>query len=341
MKLQLLKRFLLHFLFWLIIAGINIGFTFFFMPLKMVILSTLFVLFFQATVFYINSQLLFPRYFSLSNNTRFFVVSTALIVFVTLCQTLAEYQHFSRLFMPQHPFNIQQVIMIYMRSFFWLLFIDIVSTLFKMQGRIRKQAEQTQQIIAEKLNTELKLLKAQINPHFIFNALNNIYSLTYMKSPKAPASVLKLSQMLRYVIEECAHEKVTLKSEIEYIESYIAFQQMKSPMEQNIQFDYSQAEQEILIAPMLFIPFIENSFKYSKIEEYADAFIKIKLTTRQDELCFTMTNSIPAAGRHIPGAGTGIENVKKRLEIIFPLKHVLDIREEANKFNVNLTLLLK
>ncbi len=299
------------------------------------------MLFFQVLVFYINSLVLFPRFFSLSNNTRFFAVSTAFIILVTVCQTWVDYQYFSKLLMPQFPLNIQQLMMILMRYFFWLLFIDIVSTLFRMQGRIRQQAEQTQQIIAEKLNTELKLLKAQINPHFIFNALNNIYSLTYMKSPKAPASVLKLSQMLRYVIEECANEKVTLKSEIEYIESYIAFQQMKSPLEQNITFDYSHAEQEILIAPMLFIPFIENSCKYSKVEENPDAFIKINLSTGPDELLFSITNSIPVTGRHKPGAGTGIENVKKRLEIIFPQKYALDIREESNEFKVKLTLTLK
>jgi two-component system, LytTR family, sensor kinase len=333
----MLKRVYLQIIFWLIITGINVGIIYF-LPLKMVVLLTLFVLFFQALVFYINSYVLFPRYFSLTKTGRFVLITAVFIILVTLCQTLTDYFYFSRLFLGQFPFHAPQVMMIFMRSFFWLLFIDIISTVFMMQDRIRQQVEQTQQIKAEKLNTELKLLKAQINPHFIFNTLNNIYSLTYIKSEKAPESVLKLSQMLRYVIEECEHDQVTLKAEIEYIENYIAFQRMKSPEEQNISFDYSRAEQDVLITPMLFIPFIENGFKYSRIEALADAFIKIELATNQDEISFKMQNSIPLFGNIRPGAGTGIENVKKRLEIIFPQKHTLEIREETHEFYVHLTL---
>ncbi|MBN2007981.1 histidine kinase [candidate division KSB1 bacterium] len=335
------KRIYLQILFWLIIAGINIGFGIYFLPLKLVIFSTLFVLFFQAIVFYVNSYVLFPRYFSLAITVRFILVTTAFILIVTLCQTLADYFYVAKLIMKEMPFGKPHMTMIFMRSFFWLVFIDMISTVYMMQDRIRKQAEQTQQIIAEKLNTELKLLKAQINPHFIFNTLNNIYSLTYMKSEKAPESVLKLSQMLRYVIEECEQEKVSLKSEIKYIENYIAFQQMKSPGEQNIVFDYEQADCDAFIPPMLFIPFIENSFKYSKIEDFESAFIDIHLTTNQDDLHFAIRNSIPKAGLRKPGAGTGIDNVKKRLEIIFPGKYTLQIQPEKNEFNVQLTIQIK
>ena len=106
----------------------------------------------------------------------------------------------------------------------------MISTVYMMQDKIRQQIEHTQKIKAEKLDTELK---AQINPHFIFNALNNIYSLSYQKSNKAPESILQLSQMLRYVIEDCQNEHVSLSSEIEYIKNYIAFRKMISPKEQN------------------------------------------------------------------------------------------------------------
>ncbi|MBN1997949.1 sensor histidine kinase [candidate division KSB1 bacterium] len=334
------KRIYFQIIFWAIIAGINIGFTVYFLPLRTIILSTLFVLFFQMFVFYFNVGVLFPRYFSLKNTGRFVLITAAFIVFVTLCQTMADYYYFSKLILKGGPFGRPHMMMILMRSFFWLSFIDMISTVYMMQNRIREQSEQTQRLIAEKLNTELKLLKAQINPHFIFNTLNNIYSLSYMKSEKAPEGILKLSQMLRYVIEECEGEKVTLKSEIEYIENYIAFQKMKTPNEQNIFFEYFNTDSEILIPPMLFMPFIENSFKYSKIEEQPQSFIKIKLTTDHQKINFTIRNSVPKSGRPKPGAGTGIDNVKKRLNIIFPDKHTLSIHQENNEFIVDLRLLI-
>lgn len=341
---NMFKRIYLHILFWLIIIGINIGFTIYFFPLTIIIITALFVLIFQALVFYINTYVLFPRFFSLTNTWRFILITAAFILFVTLCQSLTDYYYLSKIIsklLRQGPFFKPHPMMIFTRNFFWLVFIDVISTVFMMQGRIRKQTEQTQQIKAEKLNTELKLLKAQINPHFIFNTLNNIYSLTYLKSDKAPESVLKLSQMLRYVIEDCEQEKVSLKSEIEYIESYIAFQQMKSPNEMNISFDYSQADTDVLIEPMLFIPFVENSFKYSKIEEYPQAFIKIELTTGPGKINFKISNSIPNLNHNKPGAGTGIDNVRKRLDIIFPQKHSLEIQNKDNRYAVNLSLTIK
>ena len=183
-------------------------------------------------------------------------------------------------------------------------------------------------------------MKAQINPHFIFNALNNIYSLTYTKSENAPDSILKLSQMLRYVLEECSYDRVSLNSEIEYIENFIGFQRMKSPNEQDIIFKNNSVDANKLIAPMLFIPFIENSFKYSKIEDTEGAFVYIRLDSDQQNVSFEIRNSIPDSVHIRPGAGMGIENVKQRLNIIYPGNHTLEIREENHEYCVNLGITL-
>jgi two-component system, LytTR family, sensor kinase len=335
------KRATLQLLFWLVMAGINMGFTVYFLPLNLSILATGYVLLFQAFVFYVNTMVLFPRYFSLSRTGRYLLVMTLFILFVALCQTLVDYCYFSKLFMKPFPRFKPNPIMIITRYGSQLVFIGAISTVFMMQDRIRQQTEQTQKIKAEKLATELKLLKAQINPHFIFNTLNNIYSLVYLKSDRAAESVLKLSQMLRYVIEECEREKVALKSEIEYIENYIAFRQIKSPGERKIAFDCSAADPEVLIAPMLFMPFIENGFKYSEIEETPEAFVSITLGTDSREIRFNIRNSIPSPRKHRPGAGTGIENVRKRLEILFPQRHTLRLLEGKNEFDVHLTLWLR
>ncbi|RPI02537.1 MAG: histidine kinase [Calditrichaeota bacterium] len=339
----MLKKVYPHIIFWLIIAGINIGSIIFFLPLKIVLQSTLFVLIFQVFVFYFNAKVLFPRFFSPTNNIRFILMTAAFILVVALCQSLIDHVYISRLILKELPLRRSHphVMMIFMRTLFWLLSVDMISTVFMLQDRIRRQVAHTQQIKAEKLITELKLLKAQINPHFIFNALNNIYSLAYIKSEKAPESILKLSQMLRYVIEECEEDQVTIASEIEYIENYIAFQKMKSPNEQNIRFDHSHAELDVRIAPMLFIPFIENAFKYSMIEELADAFINVELRANQKEIVFEIANSIPTASYRKPGPGTGIENVRKRLQILFPQKHLLQINADSKEFRVHLSCVRK
>ena len=338
----MLKKISFHIIFWTIIAGINFGFSIRIFPLNIASLSTLTVLSFQTMVFYLNTLILFPKYFSLSKTTRFFILSLLFVLVITICQTSVEVVYISKNLAGRlHPFNVRFISMIFMRIFFWLLFIDVLGTVFMMQERIREQTEKTQKITADKLNTELKLLKAQINPHFIFNALNNIYSLTYMKSEKAPDSVLKLSQMLRYVIEDCEQEKVSLASEIEYIQNYIAFQKMKSAEEQNIVFNYPENQEHILIAPMIFIPLIENSFKYSKVEELPDAFININLNLNQGELHFQICNSVPVSGKTPPGPGTGLNNVRQRLNIIYPQKHNLEIRDGQNDFSVQLTLVVQ
>ena len=334
------KQIYFHIIFWLIIAGINIGFTINFLPLDFVVILTVFVLLFQTFIFYVNSYIIFPRFFSPEKFSKFVFISFLFVLVVAVSQTLIDFFYLSPLVpMPAPANKLRMILMIFVRTFFWLGFIDIFSTVFMMIDRIRTQAKHTQDITEEKLKTELKLLKAQINPHFIFNALNNIYSLSYMKSEKAPESVLQLSQMLRYVIEDCEKEQVKLSSEIEYIENYITFQKMKSPEKQNIEFDYSNVNQSMQLAPMMFIPLIENSFKYSKIEELADAFIKIKLTTENDKIGFTISNSIPDSASNISGSGTGIKNVQQRLEIIYPEKHTFSIDEKENEYKVDLTLI--
>lgn len=327
--------------FWLFILLINFGFAFHVLPFNWAISAALVNILFQLLVFYSNYFVLFPRYFKMQDNFKFFVY-TALLIFLAAGMQMGVESLFFRnqIEFPRHP-KPPQFIFIYFRSFFWLVLVNLISTVFLLQKRIREQSEHTRQIKEEKLVTELELLKAQINPHFIFNALNNIYSLAYLKSEKAPESILELSQMLRYVIEDCRQEKVALGSEIEYIKNYIAFQKLKSQWEQQIEFDYGHADGRKMIAPMLFMPFIENSFKYSRIEEADAAFIKIELRTDGDELNFRIENTKPEKNPVKSGPGLGLKNVRKRLEIIYDDQYTLRIDDNVANFTVNLGIYLK
>jgi LytS/YehU family sensor histidine kinase len=224
------------------------------------------------------------------------------------------------------------------RSLFLFLMANFISITLYLSNTVRKQAIREKNLKEEKLGTELKLLKAQINPHFIFNALNNIYALTYTRSEKAPDSVLKLSEMLRYVFYDCSKDMVKLREEIEYIENFITFQQMKSEYEQNISLEYNEAHLNTVIAPMLFTPFIENAFKFSKIEGETGAFVTIIFKTDNGILKFSIVNSIPSSGKPKPGQGLGIPNVKQRLKVLYPKRHELNIEEKNHKFTVNLKI---
>ncbi len=229
-------------------------------------------------------------------------------------------------------------IFFYLRQIFVLGFVFLMDHAFNLIEQTNILKENQKILSEEKLKTELKLLKAQINPHFIFNALNNIYSLSYMQSEKAPESVLKLSEMLRYVFYDCSKDRVNVNSEIKYIRNFTAFQQMKSEEMQNIMLTIQLKNSLTEVAPMLFIPFIENAFKYSRIEEYKEAFVKINITQKEDTLIFYICNNIPTDNIPLSGSGMGIKNVQHRLDIIYPNKYQLDIKTKDNQYIVQLAL---
>lgn len=189
------------------------------------------------------------------------------------------------------------------------------------------------------LQNELKLLKLQINPHFLFNSLNNIYALAGLDSDKTQKSIINLSNMLRYVLYDCDQETVLLKKEIEYIENYLKLFALKSSKTYPISTEFNIANNSITIAPMLIIPFIENALKHSNINSLDGSFIDIKINADADEINFEVENSLPKTKiTKDEVGGIGLENVKKRLTILYPNKHQLTVSENENSFYVKLNL---
>ncbi|MBI9053729.1 MAG: histidine kinase [Bacteroidales bacterium] len=290
-------------------------------------------------VLLINEYWLFPKYF-IENRRRFIIINLIVIFILTglnffldttlTPRELSKFAHTAKMEMPIY-FPI-------LRSFGMVSMANFISITLLLATELKRKAENEKFLKEEKLGTEIKLLKAQINPHFIFNALNNIYSLTYTKSEMAPESILKLSEMLRYVFYDCSNDVVKLDAEIEYISNFIAFQQMKSEHEQSISFDNSKVRTDIDIAPMLFIPFIENAFKYSKVEEVDKAYVNINLSSEKNALILEIENSIPNIGKILSGNGLGIKNVRQRLDLLYPNKYSLDIYNSDDKFTVKLKI---
>lgn len=205
----------------------------------------------------------------------------------------------------------------------------------------RQRLEQEKEASAlknENLETELKFLKSQINPHFLFNALNNIYTLAYIQDKEAPEMILKLSDMLRYILYDCASQEVPIDKEINYLQNYIELQQLKTD-DLDIKVMIDEFPPQSQIAPMLFIPFIENSFKHSKIEDIQQGWIEMSLSQQEDQIHFRICNSKPQKDfTKDKVGGIGLQNVKRRLELLYPHKHQLLTKEDEKSFEVDLTL---
>lgn len=221
------------------------------------------------------------------------------------------------------------------------ILILFISTLFGVyfESRGRKQLEL--KLVNQNLISEMKFLKSQMNPHFLFNALNNIYSLSMLHSVKTPDMVLKLSAMLRYVLYESEDVKVKLGKEVDYIKNFIEFQRIKIEGIPNLHIDIDRADRMTMIEPMLLIPFIENSFKHSKIEDTDKGWISIVLTTNKKTIDFDIKNSIPnQKAATSKDGGIGIENVKRRLKYLYPNKHIIGIFREPKEYHVKLQIFL-
>ncbi|MBV9988743.1 MAG: sensor histidine kinase [Chitinophagaceae bacterium] len=190
----------------------------------------------------------------------------------------------------------------------------------------------------EKLNTELSFLKSQVNPHFFFNTLNNIYSLAVVRSEKTAPAVMKLSAIMRYILTETQRDKVPLNNEVDFIHNFIDLQQVRLTDKVQVHFLADENTSTLLVAPLLFIPFVENAFKYG-VSTKESSRIDITIKTEGNKILFTSVNYIvPSENNLMENTGIGINNVKRRLELMYPEKHKLITSEKDNYYTVQLEI---
>lgn len=322
--------------FWILLLALQMVMATNFLPSKVALVFAGMNTLLAMVMFYANSFWIFPQFFEKRRFTLYIIINVGLMILLAHFFFIVDnflVDNF-RMNMPEHelPRFFQ-----YFRVFTMLIFIFFTSLSFSLIRKVAENESMQKILSKEKSDTEIRLLKAQINPHFIFNSLNNIYSLTYSKSDEAPGAVLKLSEMLRYVYYDCNRDEVTLGAEIEYIRNYMAFQQMKSSHAQDIDLLAEGINESFRIAPMLFIPFVENAFKYSKIEDEQEAWVRMKLSTVDRELYFQIRNTHPKNGQKA-GSGMGVENVRNRLELTYPGAFHLDIKDEDGVFEVQMKI---
>lgn len=241
--------------------------------------------------------------------------------------------HIEELTFPQFVQDITLILLIRMMGT-WLELLFIYTFIYHLYIYYRRS------LAAEKARAgaELSILRSQIHPHFYFNTLHNLYGLAMERSPRTEEAILRLSDIMEYVIYDCRSDKVTLEKEIRFIESYIELEKLRHGDDLQMQIDMHIQHPGRLIAPLLLIPFVENAFKHGAEQQEKDARIHIHAALKENDLYFEVINTA-RQGRDTTG-GTGLDNVKKRLQYLYPGGHRLETGWSDGQFVVKLTVTL-
>jgi Histidine kinase len=198
--------------------------------------------------------------------------------------------------------------------------------------------ESKKQIMTEKNTIELAFLKSQINPHFLFNTLNNIYTLSTMNHANTAPSIMKLSHIMRYVTDEITEDLVPLASEIECISNYIDLQKLRLTAKTKVHFEVLGNVDYKEISPLILMAFVENAFKHA-VSNREESEISVRIVEENNTIKFSCQNTLFTQARKVERTGIGIQNTKKRLEYSYPDKHILTISEQNGIYDVQLILL--
>jgi hypothetical protein len=305
-----------------------------------------------AVVFYVGYLWLVPQFFLRDRKTAYFLILTGLILSTYF---ISSYINDTLLFDPVQDAKFQEVMKklsegqnearppMRVFGFFNHIMASVLISGFTLglgvMDKLKQNEKKQKELEKEKLHSELAFLKNQVSPHFFFNTLNNIYSLIGIDGPTAQESVLKLSKMMRYLLYESEHGETMMSHEIDFMNNYIDLMKLRLSPRVDLQISFPKDFPDFSIPPLLFIPFIENAFKHG-ISYREPSYIQIRMKIEKEQINFISENSI---GKSIPTedlrhSGIGLENVRKRLNLLFPYKHELKIEQEEAAFKVELII---
>jgi two-component system, LytTR family, sensor histidine kinase AlgZ len=344
--MQVLQRnrvFLLHLLFWCIYLTFNIYQASFFSQHRGYdwsrgLMFTGIQFAFTFTVAYLNYFIFLPRFLNHKKIWRyileFIIPFGILIAFRVFLQRYMMADSPRAEFFHSHMYVIQvAAITLFITAFVGMLRFAV--DWFELEARKRE-------VENEKLFAELNFLRAQINPHFLFNTLNNLYYLAYSKSDNTTEVISRLSQMMRYMIYESNHEKVLLSKEIEYMQNYISLEQLRLNNQVPIEFTLEGETENIWIAPLIFITFLENAFKHGVSTKNNGAWVNISIRMNGKQCTYRVENSKQAAATDSKEgkSGIGLQNVQRRLELSYPDQHQLKVEDTPDQYAVQLDITL-
>jgi hypothetical protein len=301
-----------------------------------------------ATTYFLN-YFLIPRYLFTKKYSRFtlfvfytFVISVWLELFISLGVFIFITNYQSE---KMNPSSFDGLLL--MVGLYFIIIIAVAIKLIRRSFQIQKKNTELDnrrfQMELKLKEAELKLLKAQVHPHFLFNTLNNLYGLTLEKSDDAPKLVLQLSEILDYILYRCDEKLVSLDEELANLKNYIEIEKIRYSGKLNLNANFPEETGNLKIAPLILLPFVENAFKHGVSHFPGVAFVNIKISIVETNLFSKIENSRnPMLKREESHSnGVGLKNVRKRLDLIYPEKHMLNIDKKEKTFSVNLTLQLE
>jgi two-component system, LytTR family, sensor kinase len=315
-------------------------------------------------IFYVNYLWLAPRFFFRNRKVFFFVLSFLIIAaatFISQATTLSKFdgkdnhkdfrmppgESHMPMMPPQHAMPIEMKRPKPSKN--WPMYNFMITGLLlsgfalglKFSDKLIQNEKERKESEKERLNSELAFLKNQINPHFFFNTLNNIYSLVQLNVDDGQKAILQLSKLMRYLLYETDQEQNPLNQEIGFMQNYIELMKLRLSEKVALSVILPEEFSDLSIPPLLFLPFIENAFKHG-ISYRKPSFINILMRVDEEKIHFECSNSIGSKGEELfkPGPGIGLENVKKRLGLLFPGRHSLWIQPKGESFEVILNIFM-
>lgn len=335
------RELIAHLIYWMFISGILCLFLFLggrtFTPHTMLIYFGYYAIF-NISIFYINYTLLIPQ---LLKKYWYYILSLiALIIVMAAAKTIVAVLY--RDVLLQHK-DVRTGLMEETDPSFFAIGSIFTSGFFIISGCLIKftidwfsNINIQRSLETEKKDMELQFLKSQLNPHFLFNSLNNIYSLAYQKSDKTADAILKLSDIMRYMIYESNDSWVALSKEIEYVQSYIELQKLRFKDGAAVEMTLNGEIDNQQIVPLILIAFVENAFKHGVANDHNDP-IKIDIIANQKILHFSITNKKSSGNKDEMG-GVGLNNVERRLQLLYPDRYKLNIVNSATHYTSELML---
>jgi two-component system LytT family sensor kinase len=357
-------RIILHILIWAVILGLPIYAARRFQMGRHFLMTYYTITAISALIFYINYLFLVPLLFFQKKRFRYYISILALIFIFYFISDFAGEKIFSIISKngisdqiirqpgegqrPLPPIQIRRPVFLiampnaqligYASSSLFMVFLSLGIRVLERQSGIEKRQEEMEKA---NLNAQLSLLKNQISPHFFFNTLNNIYSLIGRNNDDSKDAVIKLSKMMRYVLNESGEDNRLLSDEIEFMNNYIDLMKLRIGSKTKLIVNFPTVCKDLMIPHLLFISIIENAFKYG-VSVQEESFINISLECGETNILFKCLNGLPESKNEpiFASTGIGLENLKKRLGLIYPGRHGLEINRNNNIFEVTLNLQL-
>lgn len=288
---------------------------------------------FYAAAVYANYSWLLPKLFQSGNTKRYIFTSTIFLIIICLLRMGLEYAVLFPIHKVFYNFTAGQAALVCMTNLLAFGFGGLVFITTDYAKLLRKQEE----LKRRQTGAELALLKSQVQPHFLFNTLNNLYYLAYTHSEKTPQVIAKLSDIMRYFVDEAPKERVDLQTEINFLRNYIDLETMRMVHPMQIEFRENVPDEGVKIPPMLLIPMVENIFKHGVDKMQTANEASLELSVAQDQLSFAVTNRVHQP-KAIQNKNGGLYNLRQRLKLLYDTDFKLDMHLKSDFFTVTLSI---